>query len=196
MDILSAVITLWLIMDPLGNVPVFLAVLKRVSPERRRKILVRECLIAYVVLIFFLLVGQRALALLQIEQETISIAGGIVLFLIALRMIFPAHGGFDDAAEGEPLVVPLAIPLIAGPSTLATLLLLRATTESMLELWLATTIAWSATAAILIAAPFFYRALGERGLTAMERLMGMVLVMISVQMFLNGVAQFLDHYSG
>jgi multiple antibiotic resistance protein len=196
MDILSAVITLWLIMDPLGNVPVFLAVLKRVPPERRRKILVRECLIAYVVLIFFLLVGQRALALLQIEQETISIAGGIVLFLIALRMIFPAHGGFDDASEGEPLVVPLAIPLIAGPSTLATLLLLRATTESMLELWLATTIAWSATAAILIAAPFFYRALGERGLTAMERLMGMVLVMISVQMFLNGVAQFLDHYSG
>ena len=193
MDILSAVITLWLIMDPLGNVPVFLAVLKRVAPERRRKILIREVLIAYAVLIFFLLVGERALALLQIEQETISIAGGIVLFLIAIRMIFPAAGGLDDSSEGEPLVVPLAIPLIAGPSTLATLLLLRATTESMLELWLATTIAWVATAAILIAAPFFYRALGERGLIAMERLMGMVLVMISVQMFLNGVSTFLDH---
>jgi multiple antibiotic resistance protein len=193
MDILSAVITLWLIMDPLGNVPVFLAVLKRVPAERRRKILVREVLIAYAVLIFFMLVGERALALLQIEQETISIAGGIVLFLIALRMIFPGAGGLDDSSEGEPLVVPLAIPLIAGPSTLATLLLLRATTESMFELWLATTIAWSATAAILIAAPFFYRALGERGLIAMERLMGMVLVMISVQMFLNGVATFLGH---
>jgi multiple antibiotic resistance protein len=193
MDILSAVITLWLIMDPLGNVPVFLAVLKRVAPERRRKILIREVLIAYAVLIFFLLVGERALALLQIEQETISIAGGIVLFLIAIRMIFPAAGGLDDSSEGEPLVVPLAIPLIAGPSTLATLLLLRATTESMLELWLATTIAWVATAAILIAAPFFYRALGERGLIAMERLMGMVLVMISVQMFLNGVSTFLNH---
>jgi multiple antibiotic resistance protein len=196
MDIFSAIITLWLIMDPLGNVPVFLAVLKRVPAERRRKILVRECLIAYGVLIVFLLVGERALALLQIQQETISIAGGIVLFLIALRMIFPSSGGLDESGEGEPLVVPLAIPLIAGPSTLATLLLLRATTESMLDLWLATTVAWSATAAILIAAPFFYRALGERGLTAMERLMGMVLVMISVQMFLNGVAQFLNHYSG
>ena len=191
MDILSAVITLWLIMDPLGNVPVFLAVLKRVPPERRRTILIRECLIAYAVLIFFLLLGQRVLALLQIEQETISIAGGIVLFLIAVRMIFPAAGGLDDSSEGEPLVVPLAIPLIAGPSTLATLLLLRATTESMVQLWLATTIAWSATAAILIAAPFFYRALSERGLIAMERLMGMVLVMISVQMFLNGVATFM-----
>lgn len=195
MDILSAVITLWLIMDPLGNVPVFLAVLKRVPPERRRKVLVREVLIAYVVLILFMLVGDRALALLQIEQETISIAGGIVLFLIALRMIFPAAGGLEEGTEGEPLVVPLAIPLIAGPSTLATLLLLRAAFESTFQLWLATTIAWAATAVILIAAPFFYRALGERGLVAMERLMGMVLVMISVQMFLNGVATFLSHSS-
>ena len=192
MDILSAVITLFLIMDPLGNVPVFLAVLKRVPPERRRKILVRKVLIAYAVLMFFLLVGDSALQLLQIQQETISIAGGIVLFLIALRMVFPEHGGvYDDSTDGEPLVVPLAIPLIAGPSTLATLLLLRAGPGSTLELWLATTVAWVATAAILIAAPFFYRALGERGLVAMERLMGMVLVMISVQMFLNGVATFL-----
>jgi multiple antibiotic resistance protein len=108
-----------------------------------------------------------------------------------LRMIFPQHGSFADASEGEPLVVPLAIPLIAGPSTLATLLLLRADTESMLQLWVATTVAWLATATILIGAPFFYRALGERGLVAMERLMGMVLVMISVQMFLNGVATFM-----
>jgi multiple antibiotic resistance protein len=193
MDILSAVITLWLIMDPLGNVPVFLAVLKRVPPERRRKVLVREVLIAYAVLMFFMLLGDRALSLLRIQQETISIAGGIVLFLIALRMVFPASGGHDDNGEGEPLVVPLAIPLIAGPSTLATLLLLRGTTESTFQLWLATTAAWAATAVILIAAPFFYRALGERGLIAMERLMGMVLVMISVQMFLNGVATFLGH---
>jgi multiple antibiotic resistance protein len=191
MDFLSAVITLFLIMDPLGNVPIFLAVLKQVSPERRRKILVREVLIAYAVLLFFMLVGEQVLALLQIQQETISIAGGIVLFLIALRMIFPQTGSLTEASEGEPLVVPLAIPLIAGPSTLATLLLLRADTDSMFQLWLATTVAWCATAAILIAAPFFYRALGERGLVAMERLMGMVLVMISVQMFLNGVATFM-----
>ena len=191
MDFLSAVVTLFLIMDPLGNVPIFLAVLKQVAPERRRKILVREVLIAYAVLLLFLLVGERVLELLQIQQETISIAGGIVLFLIALRMIFPQAGTFGETSEGEPLVVPLAIPLIAGPSTLATLLLLRADTDSMFQLWLATTIAWSATAAILIGAPFFYRALGERGLVAMERLMGMVLVMISVQMFLNGVATFM-----
>lgn len=193
MDILSAVITLWLIMDPLGNVPVFLAVLKRVPPERRRKILVRECLIAYAVLMFFLVVGERALSILQIEQETISIAGGIVLFLIALRMIFPQHGSYSDAPEGEPLVVPLAVPLIAGPSAMAALLLLeRASPGGVFDLWVAMTVAWALTAAILIAAPFFYRILGERGLTAMERLMGMVLVMISVQMLLNGARAFLD----
>jgi multiple antibiotic resistance protein len=191
-DLLSAIITLFLIMDPLGNVPVFLSVLKKVSPGRRRTIVIREVLIAYGVLLIFMLLGDHALRALQIEQETISIAGGIVLFLIALRMIFPQTGGFTDAPEGEPLVVPLAIPLIAGPSAMAALLLLqRADPGGAVELWLAMTIAWALTAAILIGAPFFYRVLGERGLAAMERLMGMVLVMISVQMLLDGVSAFL-----
>lgn len=193
-DLLSAVVTLFLIMDPLGNVPIFLSVLKRVPQERRRAIVIREVLIAYVVLLVFLLLGDHALRLLHIEQETISIAGGIVLFLIAVRMIFPSHGSYSDAPEGEPLVVPLAIPLIAGPSAMAALLLLqRADPGGTLNLWLALTIAWGLTAAILIAAPFFYRILGERGLTAMERLMGMVLVMISVQMLLNGIRAFMQH---
>jgi multiple antibiotic resistance protein len=193
-DLVSAVVTLFLIMDPLGNVPIFLSVLKNVPQERRRKIVVREVLIAYGVLLIFMLVGDHALRMLHIEQETISIAGGIVLFLIAVRMIFPSHGSYSDAPEGEPLVVPLAIPLIAGPSAMAALLLLqRADPGGTLNLWLALTIAWGLTAAILIAAPFFYRILGERGLTAMERLMGMVLVMISVQMLLNGIRAFMQH---
>ena len=125
----------------------------------------------------------------ELDQETISIAGGIVLFLIALRMIFPSHGGFTaDTPEGEPFIVPLAIPLIAGPSTLAMLMLMqRSEPGATWELWLALTIAWGLTAVILLAAPFFYRVLHQRGLIAMERLMGMVLVMISVQMLLNGI---------
>jgi multiple antibiotic resistance protein len=192
-DLLSAIVTLFLIMDPLGNVPVFLSVLKSVPPERRRAIVIREVLIAYAVLLIFMLLGDQALRVLHIEQETISIAGGIVLFLIALRMIFPQQGSYADATEGEPLVVPLAIPLIAGPSAMAALLLLqRADPGGTAQLWVAMTIAWALTAAILIAAPFFYRILGERGLTAMERLMGMVLVMISVQMLLDGVSAFLE----
>ncbi|HET6630470.1 MAG TPA: YhgN family NAAT transporter [Woeseiaceae bacterium] len=191
-DLLSAVITLFLIMDPLGNVPIFLSVLKNVAPERRRKVLVREVLIAYVVLLVFLLLGDAVLRVMQIDQETISIAGGIVLFIIALRMIFPQTRTHGALPEGEPLVVPLAIPLIAGPSALAALLLLqRASPGGTVALWLAMTIAWLLTAAILVGAPFFYRVLGERGLMAMERLMGMVLVMISVQMLLNGIGEFL-----
>ncbi len=191
-DLLSAVITLFLIMDPLGNVPVFLSVLKDVAPERRRKVLVREVLVAYVVLLVFLLAGDAMLRVMHIDQETISIGGGIVLFIIALRMIFPQTRTHGALPEGEPLIVPLAIPLIAGPSALAALLLLqRASAGGTVALWLAMSIAWFLTAAILVAAPFFYRVLGERGLMAMERLMGMVLVMISVQMLLNGIGVFL-----
>ena len=159
-DLFSAVVTLFLIMDPLGNVPVFLSVLKEVAPERRRVILIREVLIAYAVLLVFLFLGNHVLRVLNLDQETISIAGGIVLFLIALRMIFPERSAFAEAPAGEPFVVPLAIPLIAGPSTLAALLLLqRSEPGATWELWGAVTIAWVLTAIILLAAPFLYRVL-------------------------------------
>lgn len=193
MDILSAVITLFLIMDPLGNIPLFLSALKNVSPGRRRRVLVREIVFAYVVLLACLFVGSLALELLGLEQESISVAGGIVLFLIALRMIFPGEGSSaGEAPEGEPFLVPLAVPLIAGPSTLAAILLLqRSSPGQMGSLFVALTIAWALSGAILLASPFFYRLLRERGLMAMERLMGMLLVMVAVQMFLSGVKTFL-----
>ncbi len=192
-DLTSIVVTLFLIMDPLGNVPVFLSILKDVSPARRRVILLREVLIAYVAMLAFLFLGQYILTILNLNQETISVAGGIVLFLIALRMVFPVAGGFySDAPEGEPFIVPLAIPLIAGPSTLAALMLLRRNESGApWELLLAMTIAWVLTAAIILAAPFFYKVLHQRGLIAMERLMGMLLVMISVQMLMNGLSRFI-----
>lgn len=188
MDVMSAVVTLFLVMDPLGNVPLFLAILKTVEPHRRRLVLVREIGFAYIVLIVFLLAGKGLLRFLGLQPEAISIAGGIVLFLIALRMIFPSHGSVSgEPLSGEPFVVPLAIPLVAGPSTLATLLLLQsAPTSTPASLVVAVTIAWVITAAILLSSTFMYRILGERGLIAMERLMGMLLVMVAVQMLLNG----------
>lgn len=194
MDLLSAVATLFLIMDPLGNIPVFLAVLKEVSPERQRKVLLREILIAYAVLLIFLFLGNHLLRFLNLKQETISISGGIVLFLIALRMIFPPEGGMlGETPEGEPFVVPLAIPLIAGPSVLAALLLLQQTNpRDTIQLLVAVTIAWAISGVILLASPFFFRVLRQRGLIAMERLMGMLLVMIAVQMLINGVSTFLE----
>jgi multiple antibiotic resistance protein len=193
MDIFSAVVTLFLIMDPLGNILLFLSVLKAVAPARRRFVLVREILIAYVVLLVFLFVGRYVLQFLRLEQETISIAGGIVLFLIALRMIFPGEGAmFGEQLEGEPFIVPLAIPFVAGPSTLAALLLLeRSAPGHTGSLLLALTIAWAVSGSILLASTFFYRILRERGLVAMERLMGMLLVMVAVQMLMNGLRAFL-----
>jgi multiple antibiotic resistance protein len=193
MRLFSATLILILIMDPLGNVPLFLSVLKDVAPERRRRVLVRELFFSYLVLLIFLLLGKYLLLLLSLQQETISIAGGIVLFLIALRMIFPPEGGFlGDSLEGEPFVVPLAIPLIAGPSTLAALLLLQQSgTNSTIELLLAITAAWATSAAILLSSTSLYRLLKQRGLIAMERLMGMLLVMIAVQMFMNGISRYL-----
>ena len=192
MRIFFNAITLLLIMDPLGNIPPFLSALKTVEPERRHKILLREILIAYVVLLTFLFGGKYLLRLLSLQEETISIAGGIVLFLIALRMVFPRQDATHDRLEGEPFIVPLAIPLIAGPSTLASLLLLQQTSpNSTMQLLLALTLAWTATAIILLSSTFLYRLLKERGLIAMERLMGMLLVMLAVQMFINGVAKFM-----
>ena len=191
MKIFFNAVTLLLIMDPLGNIPPFLSVLKHVEPERRRKVLVREILFAYLVLLVFLFLGKYLLRLLSLQEETISIAGGIVLFLIALRMVFPSDHSMVDTPAGEPFLVPLAIPLIAGPSTLASLLLLQSSPNSTFQLWGAVTLAWAVTAMILLSSTVFYRLLRERGLIAVERLMGMLLVMLAVQMFINGVAKFM-----
>jgi multiple antibiotic resistance protein len=132
------------------------------------------------------------LQLLSLQQETISIAGGIVLFLIALRMVFPQEQPARDTLRGEPFIVPLAIPLVAGPSTLASLLLLQQSSpHNALQLFLALTLAWIITAMILLSSTILFRLLKERGLIAIERLMGMLLVMLAVQMFINGVAKFI-----
>jgi MarC family membrane protein len=192
-DVPSAILTLFLIMDPLGNIPLFLAALKPVRPERRRLVLVREIAIAYLVLVAAALVGQHVLRVLGLEQETVSIGGGIVLFLIAVRMIFPGDGSIaGDTPEGEPFIVPLAVPFVAGPSAVAAVLLLeRSAPGHTAALLAAVTIAWALSGVILLSSTFFYRLLRERGLIAVERLMGMLLVMIAVQMFMSGVRAFL-----
>jgi small neutral amino acid transporter SnatA (MarC family) len=195
MSPLSAGILLFLIMDPLGNIPLFLSILRNVRPERRRLVLVRELLIALVVLFGFLF-GGRYLLLLQLKQESVSIAGGIVLFIIGVRMIFPPGRGIFGDAEGEPFIVPLAIPAVAGPSTMAAVMLLANSEPGRTVEWsLALFAAWFATAAILMSSTYLYRYLGASVLTAVERLMGMLLVALSVQMFLDGVVAYV-HLAG
>ena len=193
MTTLSAALMLFLIMDSIGNVPVFLALLKSLVPARRRVVLARELLIALAVLFAFLFGGAYILAALQLKQESVSIAGGIILFLIGLRMIFPtAEGVFGEVPHGEPFIVPMAIPSIAGPSTMAALMLLTNRHPDRSVDWsIALLIAWSASAVVLFSATALYRVLGERALSAIERLMGMLLVALSVQMFLDGLAVYL-----
>ena len=193
MTIAAAALLLFLILDPLGNIPILLSLFKDLPAARQRKVLLRELLIALVVLMLFLWGGQYALELMHLRQESVSIAGGIVLFLIGLRMIFPtADGVMGDVPGGEPFIVPLAIPMIAGPSGMAAVMLLGSQEPDRMGDWmLALVLAWGATAAILFSATWLKKLLGTRVLTAVERLMGMVIVAISVQMLLDGIASYL-----
>ena len=193
MTIYTAAILLFLVMDPLGNIPIFLSVLKDVEPAHRRRIIIRELIIAYGVLLLFLFFGHHILDLLQITEPSLSIAGGVILFIIALKMIFPQQEGvFGTTQEREPLIVPLAIPLVAGPSSIATILLLSAQDPTrILDWFVALTGAWLVSAVILFGSGLLRKVLRRRGLAALERLMGMILTTVAVQMLLSGIEQFI-----
>lgn len=194
MKLYSALITLVLVMDPFGSIPVFLSLLGRVSPRRRRVVIVREMLIALGVLVLFLLFGRYILAGLHVSGPALSIAGGVILLLIAIRMIFPSstHAA-EAAAESEPVIVPLAVPLIAGPSAIATVTLLSTRFPGALGRWLlALGGAWATSLAVLLCSDLLGRVLGTRVLKAIERLMGMILTTLAVQMLLSGLQEFLE----
>lgn len=191
----SACITLFLVLDAPGNVPFFLSILKDVAPKRRRWVMVRELLIALAVLIAFLIGGRELLSLMQLRQEAISIGGGVVLFLIAIKMVFPPRDGggiFGPAGTGEPFIVPLAIPGVAGPSAMATLLLLTSAQPGREMEWgIALLVAWLATAVILLASTWLFKYMGESVLAAIERVMGMLLIALAAQMILGGIEAYL-----
>ncbi len=194
MTIFSAALMLFLILDPLGNIPVFMSLLKGISPSRQRYIIARELLIALGVLMVFLWGGRYLLEAMHLRQESVSIAGGIILFLIGVRMIFPPPEGVmggGNGEAGEPFIVPMAIPMVAGPSGMAAVMLLGSDDKTRMWEWsLALGIAWLATAIILFCATYLYKILGERVLTAVERLMGMLLVALSVQMLVDGIRSY------
>jgi multiple antibiotic resistance protein len=190
----SAAITLFLVMDPLGNIPVFVSVLSHMDPARRRRVIVREMLIALGILTLFLFFGGYILEGLHVSGPALSIGGGIVLFLIAIRMIFPRRepAAAANGEDQEPLLVPLAVPLVAGPSSMATVILLATQhTGAMLQWFLALLIAWFASFLILLSSDWLRRYLGRRVLTAVERLMGMILITVAVEMLLGGIKDYL-----
>ena len=193
-ELFSSVVLLLLVLDPLGNIPFVLSLLRQVPQARRRPIILRESAVAVIVLIVFLCVGDWLLAAMRLTDPALEIAGGLILFLIALRMVFPPanHLGAelaDDEVDGEPFIVPLAIPMIAGPSALATVLLASRESGQTLMVWVAAIVLASAVnAAFLLASGWFARLFGKAGMQALERLMGLILTTMAVQMLISGIS--------
>ena len=188
---LSATILLLLITDPVGNIPVFANALKHVPPERRPKVILREILIAFGLLLTFMFVGEGFLRVMNLSELSLQIGGGVILFLIALRMVFPSQGVEIDDAVTEPLIVPLAIPAIAGPSALATVLLLVSQQPDKRMEWIsALCITMIISAVVLVSAERILRVIGNRLVVAVERLMGLVLVSVAIEMMLRGAKTF------
>lgn len=190
---LSAVILLTLVADPFGNMPLVNAMLGGVPESRRRVVVVRECLIAYALLLAFMLGGQSLLAVMHLSQTSLSIAGGVILFMIAIRMVFAKlDGTFGEKAGSEPFIVPLATPLIAGPSALATVMLMASRDPTRLGMWAAAiTVTMVITTVVLLAGVKLHRWLGEHAMHAIERLMGLILTAIAVEMLMAGIRDFI-----
>jgi MarC family membrane protein len=191
-DVFSAAVLLLLVIDPFGNVPIVISALANVPAARRTRVVLRECFAAYVVLVAFMLGGRMFLQWLQLSEVSLAIAGGIILFMIALRMVFQhPEGVFGDRPGAEPFIVPLAVPAIAGPSALATVMLMVSRDPARLPAWIiALTAAMLVATLVMLGAHRLQRILGERGMVAVERLMGLVLTAIAVQMLLDGVRTF------
>ncbi len=183
----SATILLVLITDPFGNIPIFANALRNVPPQRRPRVILREVLIAFVLLLAFMFMGEGFLRVMNLSQLALQLAGGVILFLIALRMIFPPPATDAPAEVGEPLIVPLAVPALAGPSALATVLLLVSQAPDRRLEWVgALCVTMLVCAVVLVLAERIQRVLGERFVVAVERLMGLILVAVSVEMLLRG----------
>lgn len=193
MTLLAIAFSLFLLMDPIGNIPLYISFLKEIDEKRQRWIIFRELIIALFIIILFNFLGAALMEFLNVTEDTIQIAGGIILFLICLKMIFPPpHDPTEELPhEGEPLIVPLAVPLIAGPSVLAAVMIYSRQEHDTWIMIGAILLAWAASLLILLASSALKKFLGWRGIIAIERLMGLILILISVQMFLTGLNSFI-----
>jgi multiple antibiotic resistance protein len=188
-SIISTAVLLLFVLDPFGNVPVLLSVLKDVPESRVRRVIAREMWYGLLILLGFLFLGGHFLKLFHLQTESVTIAGGVIFFIIGIKLIFQTETGSNIyGSTGEPFMVPIAIPMIAGPSALATLLVLSQSSDaSVLEILASLLLAWVVSSVILMSSPMLYRLLKAKGLEALERLMGMLLLIMSVQMFVDGI---------
>lgn len=195
-SLFSMSLILFLIMDPLGNIAPFQRCLSGVAKRKRNSVLARELLIALAAMIFFFFLGDFLLDILVISEATARLTAGTILFLFAIRILFPSENSTRKTvqAEKDPFIVPLAIPLIAGPSLLATIMIFSHVDPLAPILFFAIGIAWVATAVLLFFSKQIYSVVGDNGLIALERLTGMILVLLSIQRFLEGVELFMKQY--
>lgn len=195
LSIFSIAFSLFLLMDPIGNIPFYISFLKGIDPRRQKRIIIREMLVALFIIVLFSFLGDGLMRFLNVSTETIQMAGGIILFLLCLKMIFPHERDHNDTLphEIEPFIVPLAVPLVAGPSVLAAVMIYSRQEQSDWIMVGAIFLAWAASLLILISSSFLKKILGWRGIIAMERLMGLILTLIAVQMFLTGVHTFVQN---
>ncbi|HRD54846.1 MAG TPA: MarC family protein [Parachlamydiaceae bacterium] len=193
LSLFSITVVLFIMMDPIGNIPTYLKLLKDVEPARRSKVLIREMLIVLGFMLVFNFIGEYIFSILELSDTAVKLSSGLVLFLTAIKILFPSSNSFRmNLPKGEPFIIPLAMPLIAGPSLLATIML-YAHMETSIPLMLESIfIAWLLALLVLSAAPLFKRYLGNNGLMALERLMGMVLVMLAIQRFMEGIKAFVQ----
>jgi multiple antibiotic resistance protein len=189
MDLLSAIILLIIVTDPLGNLPMVMACLE--GTRRPLFFVSREVFLAFLILVFFLFIGPVFLRVLGLTEEALRLAGGIILFLIAIKMIFPADTSWMGVHKGEePILFPLAVPLVAGPSAVATVTLFSAQYPDRMGNWfIAIVVAMLVSLLVFLFAPVLHRFMGHRGLAATERLMGMLLTVIAVQMLITAVRE-------
>ena len=189
----SSVITLCLVMDPFGNIPLFVSALKKVAPERRKTVLIRELLIAMGITVAFLFLGKWFLQMFGINSFSMSIAGGIILFIISIKLVFSnEEETHANPKEEEPFIVPLAIPLVAGPAVLSIVMIISAQQPNELITLSAVLMASVINSAVLMLSSPITNVLGKRGLIAIERLSGMILVLMSVDMVMRGVSEFIQ----
>lgn len=196
-SIISTAIVLTFILDPFGNVPLLLTILKYIDKKRHRRIIIREMLIGLVILLFFLFAGKSFLDIFHLETASVRMAGGVIFLIIALNLIFPKSNGqgLFSANGDEPFVVPIAMPMVAGPSALATLLVMsNQHGEHLFEIFIALMLAWTLTAVVLVFSPLFLKVLRKRGLIALEKLMGMLLLIMAVQMIMDAIVNFVNNH--
>lgn len=192
MTLYQKVLTLFIVTNPIGNLPIFIALLKDFNIARQRRILLREGLIAFIIAMGFLFLGETFLDFMQVKKYSISMCGGSLLFIVAMQMIFPHHQSNVEALKREPLVVPIATPLLAGGCMMTTILVYSQQDPNTLRVFSAICLSQFAVIAVLMVGPYLHKLLGKRGIIALEQLMGMVLSMLAIEMILSGIMLFLN----